>query len=182
MRNYTIQGAFELGIRKKSPKTSIYSRSYWIRRSSRGYRQVQFVLSFRHRCGCSEWSDAYSPVPFLTVYFLLITETFHIAQVKRVLHTMYQVFCIESVSWTQEQKQIILALGGLGDGDETDYNIFRAIRGARDEVCGAKRWGGRVWWSHSYQQYGSWYGQICAATVKKEQIKWFSFLKNVKKN
>jgi len=24
---------------------------------------------------------------------------------------------------------------------ETDYNIFRAIRGARDEVCGAKRWG-----------------------------------------
>ena len=93
MRNYTIQGAFELGIRKKSPKTSIYSRSYWIRRSSRGYRQVQFVLSFRHRCGCSEWSDAYSPVPFLTVYFLLITETFHIAQVKRVLHTMYQVFC-----------------------------------------------------------------------------------------
>lgn len=28
---------------------------------------------------------------------------------------------------------------------ETDYNIFRAILGARDEVCGAKRWGG-VWW------------------------------------
>ena len=27
---------------------------------------------------------------------------------------------------------------------ETDYNIFRATRGARDEVCGAKRWGGRV--------------------------------------
>lgn len=27
---------------------------------------------------------------------------------------------------------------------ETDYNIFRAIRGARDEVCGGKRWGGGV--------------------------------------
>ena len=24
---------------------------------------------------------------------------------------------------------------------ETDYNIFRAILGARDEDCGAKRWG-----------------------------------------
>lgn len=64
---------------------------------------------------------------------------------------------------------------------ETDYNIFRAIRGARDEVCGAKRWGMVV----AFLRNGVWLdgcriltkkkkkknGQICAATVKKEKIK-----------
>lgn len=60
---------------------------------------------------------------------------------------------------------------------ETDYNIFRAIHGARDEVCGAKRWGmvvaflrNGVWLSHSYEKKKE-NGQICAATVKKEKIK-----------
>ena len=37
-----------------------------------------------------------------------------------------------------------------------------------------------VWLSHSYEKKKK-NGQICAATVKKEKIKWFSFSKNVKK-
>lgn len=65
---------------------------------------------------------------------------------------------------------------------ETDYNIFRAIHGARDEVCGAKRWGmavaflrNGVWLSHSYEKKKN--GQICAATVKKEKKNDFLFQK-----
>lgn len=63
---------------------------------------------------------------------------------------------------------------------ETDYNIFRAIRGARDEVCGAKRWGMVVARCRILTKWGMVVaflrkkkknGQICAATVKKEKIK-----------
>ena len=71
---------------------------------------------------------------------------------------------------------------------ETDYNIFRAIRGARDEVCGAKRWGmvvaflrNGVWLSHSYEKKKKKRPDLCCDREKRKD-KMIFFFKKCEKN